>query len=305
MVRVSGVGVYEGPAFHELCDELGLLVWQDFMFANFDYPAADPAFAAAVRAEAQAVLGATEASPSLAVLCGGSEVMQQAAMMGLPADMAWPLFDEVLPQVAARVRPDVAYVPNSPSGGALPFVTDAGVSHYYGVGAYLRPLEDARRANVRFASECLAFSNVPEAESLAGVLDAPAAHDPRWKARVPRDRGASWDFEDVREHYFQALFGLDPARVRREDPELHLDLSRAVSGEVMAAVFAEWRRPGSDCRGGLVWLLQDPQIGAGWGLLDAAGRPKAAWWALRRSLQPRQVLLTDEVVNGLHVHLLN
>ena len=305
MVRLSGAGVYESPALFELCDELGLMVWQDFMFANFDYPVADPAFAAAARAEAEARLMELEASPALAVLCGGSEVMQQAAMLGLaPGALDWPLFEELLPEVCARIRPDVPYLPNTPFGGALPFEAGRGVAHYYGVGAFRRPLEDARRAEVRFAAECLAFANVPAAESL-DAPGAPALHDPRWKARTPRDRGASWDFEDVRDHYLADLFGVDAAGLRRDHPELYLDLSRAVTGEAMAATFAEWRRARSPCRGGLVWLLQDGQLGAGWGLVDAAGRPKAAWWALRRVLQPRQVLLTDEGVNGLAVHLIN
>lgn len=305
MVRVSGVGVYESAAFFEVCDELGILVWQDFMFANFDYPAADPAFVEAVRAEAESFLGAVQGSPSLAVLCGGSEVMQQAAMMGLAPDLAWPLFDEVLAGVAAERAPGVPYVPNSPSGGALPFVADQGVTHYYGVGAYERPLEDARRANVRFAAECLAFANVPQPETLARALAVPAVHDPRWKARVPRDRGASWDFGDVRDHYLKRLYGRDPYELRRGDPDLYLDLSRMVSGEAMAAVFSEWRRGQSPCAGGLVWLAKDAEAGAGWGIIDALGEPKPCWHALKRVLQPRQVLLTDEGVNGLSVHVLN
>ena len=63
MIRVSGVGVYETPAFFELCAELGLMVWQDFMFANFDYPAGDPTFAASVRDEADAFLTAIDGLP--------------------------------------------------------------------------------------------------------------------------------------------------------------------------------------------------------------------------------------------------
>ncbi|MGL1733473.1 hypothetical protein ACSTG5_00140, partial [Vibrio parahaemolyticus] len=82
--------------------------------------------------------------------------------------------------------PYVAHSPWSAKGGGdLPFATDSGVSHYYGVGAYLRPLEDARRANVRFTSECLGFSNVPAAASL-GV---PWSDVAKWKQAVPRDRG--------------------------------------------------------------------------------------------------------------------
>ncbi|HEV2531997.1 glycosyl hydrolase 2 galactose-binding domain-containing protein [Phenylobacterium sp.] len=306
MVRVTGVGVYEGRAFFELCDELGLLVWHDFMLANFDYPTGDPGFVDQVRAEAEAFLAGVQGSPSLAVLCGGSEVMQQAAMMGLaPGSLAWPLFDDVLAQAAERFAPGVAFVPNTPWGGPLPFVANQGVTHYYGVGAYERPLGDARAAGVRFASECLAFANVPQPQTLAHALTAPAVHDPRWKARVPRDRGASWDFEDVRDHYLQRLYGCDPYALRRIDPALYLDLSRKVSGDVMAAVFAEWRRAASPCAGGLVWLLKDFEPGAGWGLIDALGEPKPCWYALKRVLQPRQVLLTDEGVNGLAVRVLN
>ena len=306
MLRIGGTMAYETPDFFALCDELGILVWQDFQFANFDYPANDPAFSENVRREVSQFLDATAGSPSLAILCGGSEIDQQAAMLGLP-ESAWagPLTREILPSLVSAHRPDVPYVENSPSGGAMPFSPDAGVTHYYGVGAYCRPLEDARRAQVRFSAESLAFSNVPEQTTLDAHLPVPAVHDPRWKARVPRDRGASWDFEDVRDHYLGLLYGHEPARLRREDPARYLDLSRAVVGEVMEATFAEWRRAQSTCNGALVWTFQDLLPGAGWGLVDATSLPKSAWHALRRAFRPVQITLSDEGTNGLDIHVIN
>ncbi|SES31533.1 glycoside hydrolase family 2 protein [Rhizobium sp. NFR03] len=306
MIRIGGTMTYESAAFFALCDELGLMVWQDAMLANFDYPTEDEAFAGLLREEIETLLRATRASPSLTIFCGGSEMYQQAAMMGL-AERVWagPLTETVLPGVVARERPDIAYVPNSPFGGAQPFSPNAGVGHYYGVGAYERPLDDARRADVSFAAECLAFANVPEQVTLDAHLPVAPVHDPRWKARVPRDRDASWDFEDTRDHYLGRFYDLDPARLRREDPARYLDLSRAVTGEVIEATFSEWRRAGSSCGGALVWTFQDLLPGAGWGLVDATGVPKPVWHAVRRAFRSVQVLLLDEGTNGLDIHLVN
>jgi len=308
MVRISGTTVYESDDFHALCDELGILVWQDFMFANMDYPASDERFARAARDEAEQLLDRLQLSPSLVVACGGSEVEQQAAMMGLPEkDWSSPLFQEVLPSLVTTARPDVVYLPSSPTGGSLPFDVDTGVSHYYGVGAYMRPLEDARRANVRFTSECLAFANVPSDETIEALLEnggSPGA-DPRWKRRVARDRGVAWDFDDVRDHYVKRLFDVDPDALRRADPSRWLELGRVATGEAMAAAMSEWRRAGSECAGAIVWFLRDLWDGAGWGVVDARGLPKSSYYYLKRVLSPVALLAIDEGLNGLVLHAVN
>jgi beta-mannosidase len=308
MIRVGGTMIYEHDAFYDVCDELGILVWHDFMFANMDYPIDDEAFAASVMLEAEQFLDRVQARPCLAVLCGNSEVEQQAAMLGLAREH-WRgrLFSELLPELCEKHCPGVTYCPSTPSGGALPFHTNRGVTHYYGVGAYLRPLEDARRAQVRFASECLAFANVPEDSTIERFMlegEAPF-HHPKWKASVPRDMGVGWDFEDVRDHYLELLFGVDPVLLRYSDLQRYLTLSRVVPGELMAQTFSEWRRNGSGCRGALVWFLQDLVPGAGWGVIDALDTPKAPYYYLKRSLQPVALLCVNEGLNGLSLHLVN
>ena len=306
MLRAGATGVYETDEFYRTCDAAGILVWQDFMFSNFDYPVADAGFVASVENEARRFLKRTSGSSSIAILCGGNEVYQQAAMMGV-AESNWrsALFEEVLPRLCDEERPDVHYVVNSPSGGALPFHSDAGVAHYYGVGAYRRPLEDARRANVRFASECLGFANVPEARTLEHDFGAAPLSSPLWRQRIPRDQGAMQDFEEVRDHYVGLLYEVDPRELKVQEPERYLDLSRAAVAEVVEATIGEWRRPGSSCAGALIWFWKDLWASSGWGVLDWTGAPKSPWWAMRRAFRPIQIVLSDEGVNGLHVHCIN
>ncbi len=311
MLRIPGTAAYESDAFHDLCDELGILVWQDFMFANLDYPESDPDFMAAITAEVRAMFAGIAHRPSLAVLCGGSEVAQQVAMLGLdPALAEGPLYGELLPALVAEAGIDAPYIPSSPWGGELPFRTDSGVSHYYGVGGYRRPLADARAAQVRFTSECLAFANVPDEGALADLRGAgggpvTSVTEPGWKAGVPRDAGSGWDFDDIRDHYLAQLFAVDPVALRSTDQERYLELSRATSGEVMAEAFGEWRRAASPCVGALVLWAKDLMPGAGWGVLDHRGAPKVAYHHLRRALAAAAVWTTDEGLNGIAVHVAN
>jgi beta-mannosidase len=304
MVRVGGTFAYETAAFFELCNEYGIMVWQDLMFANLDYPLDDSNFRAIAEAEVKQVVGDTQSSPSLVVICGGSEVFQQAAMMGLAADkMRGSWFETDLRQLVSKIRPDVVFVPNTPFGGELPFQPDSGVCHYYGVSAYKRPLEDVRRARVRFASECLGFANVPDELTVAFEPGARRLVQPCWNERVPYDAGALWFFEDVRNHYIEQLYGLKVGMDMSE--ARYLALARATNAELIEAVFSEFRLAGSPTRGALTWFLKDVWPGAGWGLIDSSGAPKSVYYATKRASRPQQILLADEGLNGLVVHLIN
>ncbi len=308
MLRVGGTMTYESDHFYQLCDELGILVWQDFMFANMDYPVDNPEFQQNVTAEATQQLRRLASHPSVVVYCGNSEIEQQAAMLGMPRDVwrnSW--FGEDLPALCAAHHPGTAYVPSTPSGGVLPFHASEGVTHYYGVGAYLRSTAELRQADVKFTPECLGFANIPEPQTIDQITGGavPVIHDPKWKRRVPRDTGAGWDFEDVRDHYLRELYGVDPVQLRSWDMPRYLELSRTVPGELMTRTFAEWRSNHSHNQGGLVWFFKDLWPAAGWGIVDSNGIPKSAYYYLKRAWQSRQLTVTDEGLNGLHVHLVN
>lgn len=310
VVRVPGYSMWEDDSFHSACDALGLLVWQDLMLARMDYPTDDPEFAALLTEEVRAELARVGRHASTALICGGSEVEQQAAMLGLAPDIGRDGFvRDVLPVLAAEACPGVPVIPASPCGGDLPFRVSTGVSHYFGIGAYLRPLTDARTTAVRFASACLAFANVPEQSTLDSIArtdpERAVPGSPAWKRGVPRDAGVSWDFEDVRDHYLRLLYGIDPNELRRNDSGFYLDLSRALTGEVMSMTVGEWRRKASTCGGAIVLQSADLILGCGWGLLDAAGQAKPALAFLRRVCLPRAIWTTDEGLDGIDIHVAN
>ncbi len=306
MIRVPAQTIYEHDDFYRACDELGLMVWHELMFAVLDYPTGDAAFEASVRREAAGFLTRTRLHPSLTVLCGGAEMEQQPAMFGLAPEL-WtsPLTSQWLPEICSTQQPDLPYVRNSPSGGPMPFVANRGVSHYYGVGAYLRPLDDARRSDVRFATESLGFANLPEQQTVRRATSPDAFVTADWQARAVTDEPAALSFADIRDHYVGLLYGVDVTKLKKEEPERYRRLSIETTGEVMLQAYAEFRRAKSTCAGALVWTFQDPQIADGWGVVDALGSPKPVLDVLRRALQPQAIFLLDEGVNGLSVQVIN
>ncbi len=306
MLRVSGTTIYESDEFYELCDELGILVWQDFMFARMDYPTEDADFRSSIETEADSFLDRVGYRPSLAVLCGGSEIQQQAAMLGLPghtADDDW--FDNLLPALCNERRPDTIYCPHSPTGGDMPFHSAQGISHYFAIGAYEQALTFAELEPPRFASECLTFSIPPPQAEVTLLTATESGPDwSRYEARTPRDSGADWSFADTSDHYLESLFSVDARELRARYPALYLAATGIAVGEVMGRTLSAWRR-NERTTGALVLTLNDLEEGAGWGILDHHGRPKAPYYFLKRTWQPVSLWFRDRGTNGLWLGLHN
>jgi beta-mannosidase len=129
--------------------------------------------------------------------------------------------------------------------------------------------------------------------------------DPRWKASVPHQAGASWDGEDLRDRCLRAGYGVDPASLRRADPLPYLAYSRALAADLAAHAVAHARTLKGLPPATVLASLQDVLPGAGSGLLDARGRPKSAWHAVREACRPLQVLWDHDPVLGLHACLVN
>ena len=199
-----------------------------------------------------------------------------------------------------------------------------GVCHYFGVGAYGRPVEDAVTRGVRFAAESLAFAVPPEPAVVRAQFgtDAPldgadSAH--AWRQGVAHDPGAGWTFEDTTRLYVHRLFldrDSDPdaglARPARPAPQgapadhgARLDLERAALAHVFQRTFAQWRAATSACRGAFVLSAMSTAPGAGWGVLDVTGWPTAAWYGMRRACAPVALCFVPAGGDGLPLHVFN
>ena len=308
MIRVGGTMVYESDEFYELCDQLGLLVWQDFMFASMDYPITDDEFANNVKAEAAFQLRRLSSHACISIYCGNTDVEAQAAMYGMPQEI-WhnQLFSEWLPQLCKQLHSQVPYIASSPTGGAMPFHLNSGVTHFWANGAYMLPTTDTNKTQVRFASEGMGLSHIPEDETIFQSIGKSTLfpYDNEWEKRIPRDLGAGWDFNDIRDSYLEELFNVNPVRLRRHNVDRYIELSRIVTGEVISRVFSYWRSFNSQCNGGLIWFNRDFWPCAGFGIIDSFNRPKAAYYQLKNVWSKQCVILQNEGLDGATITVVN
>jgi beta-mannosidase len=122
LVRIWGGGVVEEDSYYDRCDKAGMLVWHDMFLHSNTYPDYDPEFVENFMAEAEGILRATRPHPCLALICGGNEQQEGWDEWGWKGSLdrfyGEKLFNELLPPLAAKLCPDLPYIPNSPHGGA-------------------------------------------------------------------------------------------------------------------------------------------------------------------------------------------
>lgn len=159
--------------------------------------------------------------------------------------------------------------------------------------------------------------NLPVAERLPGIAGVPCARtlealglsgavgDPRWKASVLHANGTLWDAEDVRDRYLLTLYGVDPPRLRRSEPQRYLRLSRALAAELASDFMSRCRSEAGRSGLALVPALRDVSLANGTGIVDVLGRPKSAWHAIRAACRPLQILLGTDAAGSIRVHVLN
>ncbi len=297
MLRAWGGGVYEDDAFFDLCDELGLAVWQDFIFACGDYPTTDAAFMANVEAEARDNIRRLRHHPSLALWCGNNELEQ--GLVGpewTDTTMSWTdyarLFDDLLPRVVGEEDPQRPYWPASPHtpvGDRADFNDPAsGDAHLWGVWHGRLPAESYRTTFHRFISE-FGFQSFPEPH----VVNA---------YTLPEDRNLTSYVMEYHQrsgignatimHYLLAWFRMPTSTWGM------IWMSQILQAEIIKYAIEHWRRHMPRTMGALYWQLNDIWPGPSWSSLDYQGRWKALQYAARRFFSPLLISGVEDKERG-------
>jgi beta-mannosidase len=136
LIRIWGGGVVEDDSYYERCDQMGILVWHDMFLHSNTYPDYDAAFVNNFLAEAEGVLRQVRSHPCFALICGGNEQQEGWDEWGwkgyLDRFYGEKLFNEYLPPLAAKLCPDLSYIPNSPHGGKWAQSPVEGECHNWG-----------------------------------------------------------------------------------------------------------------------------------------------------------------------------
>jgi beta-mannosidase len=299
MLRIWGGGLYENCEFYDLCDELGVLVWQDFAFACAYYPDTGD-WPEVVRREAEANVRRLRGHASLALWCGNNENLTMWQQKWGDKNKQPPryfgevLYEKVLPGVVAALDPATPYIATSPIGGDDANGGLFGDQHYWDVWHGRGDWQFYRDSTARFASE-YGFASAPSLVAWREVLGPDAELKRPGSALGPIVR---WHDKTLKGfETFRGYVHLHyPESTEIESWTYYSQLNQR---DAMRAAIEHYRR-GELCRGSLIWQLNDCWPVQSWALIDNHGQPKAAWFELSRLHAP---LLVSALRDGNRLEL--
>lgn len=279
MIRVWGGGYYPSDGFYNICDELGLLVWQDFMFACSIYRATDE-FMSTVKQEIIDNVTRLRNHPSLALWCGNNEVESMWENWNTGADPALmndylAIFEDMIPDVLSQCDPETPYWPSSPSScqhfrntGDL----TRGDAHYWAVWHSFRPFTDYFRYKFRFCSE-YGFESLPSVKTVRAFNDEaePRLADDVMEAHQKCEGGTK------KVEYYLAQMSHNP-----KDFAGLVYATQAVQSDAIRLNVEHMRQNRDVCRGSLYWQVNDSNPVISWASIDYFNRPKALHYAAKR-----------------------
>lgn len=298
-IRVWGGGIYPEDYFFELCDEMGILVWQDFMFACATYDIYDENFADSVRAEVTDVCRRIRNHASLLLFCGNNEMESGHVDWEVPdrenSKLKYlKLFEDLIPSVTKVEAPYNIYWPSSPSSGGGfddPNSESKGDMHYWGVWHGTLPFKEFKNINPRFMSE-FGLQSFPVLETLEKYIED---DDKNIFSKVMEaHQKAGPDSNQRILNYISQLYRYP------EDFRSVLYISQLVQAEGIKYGAEYWRQISGRCMGILYWQLNDCWPVASWSSIDYLGKWKALQYYSRDFYNPQ---LVSAFVDGTKVNV--
>jgi beta-mannosidase len=298
MIRVWGGGQYEPDFFYELCDELGILIWHDFMFSCMSYPS-NREFLDSVRTEITQQIRRLSHHACIALWCGDNEVI--GSLGWYPETKANPeryianydRLNSMLHQIVEDEDPARRFWPSSPSLGYMDFSdgwhTDTrGDMHYWDVWHSAKPFEAYREQNPRFASEFgfQSFTSMNVIESFSNPEDRNPS-SPVMEAHQ-RNNGGNARILETMTRYFRFPSDFDQM----------VFLSQIQQGLAIKTAIEYWRSTKPRCMGTLYWQINDTWPVASWASLDYGGQWKLLHYMAKRFYLPVNVVAVPDKASG-------
>ncbi|KAK0130462.1 Beta-mannosidase B [Cadophora gregata f. sp. sojae] len=300
MIRVWGGGIFEEQAFYDACDELGILVWQDFMFGCGNYPAF-PEYLTLVKTEAEENVKLLRHHPSIVIWAGNNEDYQYQESMKLTYDFenkdaeSWLktdfparyIYEKILLDTCNELIPDTFYHFGSPWGGKDTTDPTIGDLHQWNVWhGSQEKYQNFDKLVGRFVSEfgMEAFPNIKTIESFLPL----GKDDPDRFAQ-----SSTVDFHNKADGHERriALYLVENFRYAPDPLEHFIYSTQLMQAECLASAYRLWKRqwkgPGKEyCGGALVWQINDCWPVTSWAIVDYYLRPKHAYYTVKREMAP-------------------
>lgn len=310
MMRVWAGGIYEEAALYDACDEMGILVWQDFMFGCGNYPTW-PKLLESIDREARVNIKMLRHHPSIVIWAGNNEDYQLAEQEGLEYDPkdenpdnwlktnfpARYIYEKVLPDVCKDLIPDTYYHPGSPWGGKDTTDQAVGDIHQWNVwhGKQER-YQDFDKLVGRFVSE-FGMEAFPSVKTIDAYLPK-GKDDPD---RYPQSSTIDFHNKAAGHERRLALYLVENIRYQPDPLEHYVYCTQLMQAECLASAYRlwkrEWKGPGREyCAGALVWQINDCWPVTSWAICDYYLRPKHAYFTVKREMAPLSIGITRREV---------
>lgn len=310
MIRIWGGGIYENDIFYDLCDELGLMVWQDFMFACSMYPATGE-WLDNVKMEAQDNLRRLRNHPSIVIWCGGNECLDAWYNWGwrnrhmeenpgeaqrIEEEMNRQYF-EALPEMMALHNPDSFYWPSSPfSGKGKGSDGLNGDRHYYGVWQRKHPISQYNKEKSHFFSE-YGVQSFPEYATVLKFAPDTTTHTLNSDVMMWHQRGGE-NANNLIAWYLENEYHI-PTDFRNM-----IYMNQLFQGDAMRTAIESHRRNMPYCMGSMPWQHDDCWPVASWSTRDYYGNWKAAHYMVRDAF--KDLIVSSEIDNdSIKVYLVS